>query len=280
MAVIALVSAKSGAVTCSALALALSAPKRTLLAECDPAGGTIRTGYLQGHSTAAVGLHQLATAERSGTLADVFEHHLVPLDPAGQRLLLPGLTDPAQAPALAGTWEALVRLWRVLEGEGFDVVIDAGRVLLEGGEVNTSRYPAALLRRADVVLLVLRQNLTQVAGAAPVAAALRRDLAQHGTGADALAVLLVGDQRSPSSSEITRHLGLGVLAGLDRDDATALALTHGPGSRGLSARAPLLRLARSGWEQINALATRRQLQLSPGGYASVYQYQGPVVSGG
>ena len=265
MSVIALVSAKSSAVTCSALALALSAPKRTLLAECDPAGGTIRTGYLQGHGTAAVGLHQLATAERSGTLAEVFEQHLVPLDSAGQRLLLPGLTDPAQAPALAGTWDQLVRLWPVLEGEGFDVVIDAGRVLLDGGEINTSRYPAALVRRADVVLLVLRQNLTQVVGAAPVVAALRRDLAQRGTGADALGVLLVADQKTPSASEVTRHLGVAVLAQLDRDGTTARALTHGPTGRGVPARAALLRQARSGWEQINALATRRRVQLSPGG---------------
>lgn len=281
MSVIALVSAKSSAVTVSALALALSAPKPTLLAECDPAGGTIRTGYLQGHSTAAVGLHQLATAERSGDLAEVFEHHLVPLDgTAGQRLLLPGLTDPAQAPALAGTWEKLVRMWPVLEGEGFDVVIDAGRVLVDGGELNASRFPAPLLRRADVVLLVLRQNLTQVVAAAPTVAALRRDLGQHGTGADALGVLLVSDQKSPSASDISRHLGVGVLAQFDRDEATALALTHGPTGRALTARAPLLRQARSSWEQINALATRRQVQLSPGGQASVYRSVQQAVTRG
>ncbi|MFC5911741.1 hypothetical protein ACFP3V_31615, partial [Streptacidiphilus monticola] len=153
MAVIALVSAKSSAVTTSALALTLAGPRRTLLAECDPQGGTLRAGFLQGHLSAAVGLHQLAAASRAGTLGESFEQHLVPLDPpAGQRLLLPGLTDPSQATAMAGTWEQLNRIWPVLEAERqMDVVIDAGRIVVDAGEVSALRSPAALLRRADVV---------------------------------------------------------------------------------------------------------------------------------
>jgi hypothetical protein len=269
MTVIALVSAKSGGVTTSALALTLAAPRSSLLAECDVAGGTIRTGFLSGSlATAAVGLHRLAVAERSGTLGEVFDQHIVPLVPeqAGvQRLLLPGLTDPAQAPGLAGTWQQLVLLWPVLEAEGIDVVIDAGRLLLDSaGAVNSTRYPAALLRRADVVLLVVRRSLTAAVVATPVVRVLRHDLAEHGTGADALGLLVIDDERAPSNTELSRGLGAPVLGQLAHDGATARALTHGAGTgRGISARSDLLRHARSTFEQVHALAARRRLQLSP-----------------
>ncbi|MEZ0092483.1 hypothetical protein [Streptacidiphilus sp. EB129] len=275
MAVIALCSAKSGAVTTSALALALAAPRPTLLAECDPAGGTIRSGFLQGHSTtAALGLHRLATAWRSGKLGEDFHQHIVSLDGGtGQRLLLPGLTDPAQAPALAGTWEQLVLLWPVLEGVGTDVVIDAGRVVVDSaGTLSASRSPAALLRRADVVLLVVRRSLNAAVAAAPVVATVRRDLQEHGTGADALGLLVVDEERQPSNSELSTHLGqVPVFGQLPLDRETARALTHGPSGRAISPRAELLRHARTAYEQIGAIVNRRRVQLDPSGaLTSVY----------
>lgn len=267
MPVVALTCAKSSGVTVSALALALASPRRTLLAECDPAGGSIRAGFLGGwHTTAALGLHQLAAAERSGVLGAEFEQHLVALDGGrGERLLLPGLTDPAQASALAGTWPQLARLWPVWESEGYDVLVDAGRAVVESGtELNTARYPAALLRAADVVLLVLRPSLTSVAAARPVVATLRADLAQHGTGADALGLLLIeedqGSRKLPGS-EIAGRLGAPVMGLLPWDPTTAFSLTHGPTGRGISDRSPLLRAARTACEQLAAVANRRRVQL-------------------
>ena len=277
MTVIALASAKSGGVTTSALALTLAAPRGALLAECDPAGGTIRTGFLGGQTaaaTAAVGLHQLAAAERGGTLGTAFPDHIVPLagDGAVQRLLLPGLTDPAQAPGLAGVWQQLVLLWPVFENERVDVVIDAGRVLVDSsGSISSTRYPAALLRRADVVLLVVRRSLSAAVVATPVMHILRRDLAEHGTGADALGLLVIDEERAPTNSELSRGLGAPVLGQLPLDHGTAHALTHGPTGRGISPRADLLRHARSTFEQVNALAARRRLHLSPAGGRPAFQ---------
>ncbi|WP_051942234.1 hypothetical protein [Streptacidiphilus rugosus] len=203
MTVVALVSGKSGAVTVSALALALAAPRRSVLAELDPSGGTVRPGFQQGYgSTAAIGLHRLATAERSGTLGHDFVRHLVPLHGGDMsRRLLPGLTDPSQASAMAGVWDQLVRAWPVLEGDAADIVVDAGRAVVDSGGLSAARSPAAVLRRADVVLLVVRQTLAHVVASAPVAALLARDLQQHGTGADALGLLLVGEEKAPPASE-------------------------------------------------------------------------------
>ncbi|WP_280694710.1 hypothetical protein [Kitasatospora sp. GAS204B] len=249
--------------TASALALALSAPTRTLLAECDPSGGMIRNGYLQGAATAAIGLHRLAAAHRSGTLAEVFEQHLVPLDQAGGRLLLPGITDPAQAASLAGTWEALHTLLRVMEQDGFDIVIDAGRVVVESAtRLNELHSPAALVRRADVLLLVVRGSAPSVASAAPVVKTLREDLDGHGTGSGALGLLVIEDGPY-RPAEIGAHLGVPVIAALPHDPATAQILTDGGRLRGKLSLAPLMRAGRSAHEQITLAATRRRLQLAP-----------------
>lgn len=263
MAVTALVCAKGVGVTTSALALALSAPTRTLLAEVDPSGGTIRNGYLQGAGTAAVGLHRLAAAHRSGTLAEVFEQHLVALDQAGSRLLLPGITDPSQAPSLAGTWESLHALLRVMEQDGYDVLVDAGRVVVESAtRLNELLSPAVLVRRADVVLLVVRGTAPSVASAAPVVKVLRADLDRHGAGSGALGLLVVEDGPY-RPAEIATHLGVPVLAALPHDPVTARALTEGGGVRGKLSLAPLMRAGRSAHEQITLAATRRRLQLAP-----------------
>ncbi|WP_327071856.1 hypothetical protein [Kitasatospora sp. NBC_01302] len=265
MTVTALVSAKGVGVTASALALALSAPSRTLLVEADPSGGTIRNGRLQGEVTAAVGLHRLAAAHRSGTLAEVFERHLVPLDAAGDRLLLPGVTDPAQAASLAGTWEAVHALVRVMEQDGYDVLVDAGRVVVESATgLNESLSPAVLLRRADVVLLVVRATAASVAAAAPVVKVLREDLDRRGAGAGALGLLVI--EHGPyRPSEIGVHLGLPILAALPDDPSTAQVLTEGGSLRGRLSLAPLMRAGRSAHEQITVAATRRRLQLTPRG---------------
>ncbi|MFE4599360.1 MinD/ParA family protein [Kitasatospora indigofera] len=264
MTMIALTSAKSCGVTTSALALALASPRRSLLAECDPAGGTIRTGFLQGHgTTASVGLHRLATADRSGTLPEVFEQHLVPLDGAGDRLLLPGLTDPAQASSLAGTWENLHRLLRVMEEDQFDVLVDAGRVVVDSStRLNEVVSPAVLLRRADLVLLVVRCTASSLAAAAPVVKTLREDLDRHGAGSGALGLLLIEDGPF-RPAEIGGQLGTPVVATLPHDPNTAPVLSEGGQVRGRFALAPLVRAARSAHEPITVAATRRRLQLTP-----------------
>lgn len=100
MAIIALVSAKgSPGVTTSALACALAWHRRLVVAECDPAGGSILAGYLGGQLDGPRGIGELAVGElRDGNLDTAFWSQLVDLDaPRRERLLLPGLVDPAQS---------------------------------------------------------------------------------------------------------------------------------------------------------------------------------------
>lgn len=242
MTLIALCSAKgSPGVTTAALALTLTWPGRCVLAEADPAGGSVLAGYLAGQLPADRGIGELAvTALRGHDLHQAWWGQLVDLqDPHRQRLLLPGITDPAQSGALQPTWGRLAQLFTELEhgGEGedagFDVIVDCGRL-------TTPNPPRPLLSAAALVLLVLSASLPQVAAAVPVVRGLRRYLVdQPGVGAGGLGLLLTGAGDQPPRV-IAEQLQTPVVASLPADARTARALTHG-GSARLSW--PLMRAA-------------------------------------
>ncbi|MCX4515943.1 hypothetical protein OHA27_38150 [Streptomyces sp. NBC_01619] len=262
MPVTALVSAKSCGVTASALALTLASRRPSLLAECDPAGGTIRAGYLQGQVTAGYGLYHLAAAERTSTdaLANAFASHLWPMDGAGHRKLLAGLTDPAQAAALVRTWPALSEVLHVLADEaGYDVLIDAGRLALSSGRLHTTLSPAPLIHQADLVLLVVRGTEQSLTLARHVIDPLCSELEESGTGADALGLLLIEDGPY-RAHQVAEALKTPVLAALPWDPDTANYLTSGGRPPRGVGRGPLLRHARTATEQFEAVASRRSIQ--------------------
>ncbi|MFF2902322.1 MinD/ParA family protein [Streptomyces sp. NPDC057966] len=273
MPVTALVSAKSSGVTTSALALTLASKRPSLLAECDPAGGTVRAGFLEGEVTAGYGLYHLAAAERTSpdALAQAFASHLWDLDEAGHRKLLPGLTDPAQAAALTRTWASLAEVMQVLAGDdehdvsidasrlAFDVFIDAGRLAFESGHLHTTLTPAPLLHQADLVLLVVRGTEQSLTLARHVIKPLRTELAKHGSGSDALGLLLIEDGPN-RSHRVAQVLETPVLAGLPHDPATAAYLTCGGNQPRNYSRSPLLKHARTATEQIEAAVSRRLIQ--------------------
>jgi hypothetical protein len=260
--VTALVSAKSCGVTASALALTLASARASLLAECDPAGGTIRAGLLGGQANAGFGLYHLARAERTGpeALANAFASHLWHLDQAGHRKLLPGLTDPAQAAALARTWPALADVLHVMSQQaGHDVFVDAGRLVMEAGHLHPTFTPAPLLHRADLVLLVVRGTEQSLALARHIIPALRTALHEHGSGADALGLLLI-EEGTFRAHQVGESLQTPVIAALPFAPDVAQYLTAGGRPPRGYGRSPLLRHARTATEQIEAAASRRQLQ--------------------
>lgn len=262
MPVIALVSAKSCGVTTTALALTLASKKKSLLAECDPAGGTIRAGFASGYLAADTGLYHLAAADRTGpeALTTAFSKHLWHLDPAGERNVLAGLTDPSQAASLSRTWPSLSQVLHLLSEGGYNVLIDAGRLAMEAGHLHPTLTPAPLIHQADLVLLVVRSNEQSLALARHVVEPLRAELAERGTGPDALGLLLLEEGGGYRPHHVQDALGVPVMAGLPWDPATAHYLTFGGRPpRGFD-RTRLMRHARSSIEQLEALASRRQIQ--------------------
>ncbi|RPE29063.1 hypothetical protein [Kitasatospora cineracea] len=246
--------------TSSALALLLSWPlrpgRRVLLVECDPDGGAVLAGALEGRVEAVYGLRNLAVADRRGLLAETLWEQLLDVSPqgTGERLLLPGLTDPAQAPGLAYTWEPLVEALHALEPQGYDVLLDLGRSGANG--------PMAVLpRRADVVAATVRTTLRGLSAARPRIAALREDLDAHGTGSDGLGLLLVAEGPYPES-EVSRQFRLPVLGALTHAPRTARVLSDGGDTTDRRfIRSELMRTARTTADRIQGLAAARRRRL-------------------
>jgi hypothetical protein len=237
VAVLALLSAKgSPGVTTAALALTLTWPGRCVLAECDPAGGSIQAGYLAGALPADRGIRELAVAElRGDDLRQTWWGQLVDLQPPRlQRLLLPGISDPVQSGALRPVWGRLAEFFAELGAgpPGFDVIVDCGRLAAPNS-------PWPLLHRADAVLLVVRPSLPGLSAAIPTLRTLRGQLAEHATGPVSLGLLVTGpgDQPVRTVADQLRHP---VVATLPDDPRTARVLGHGGSVR---LNSPLIRAA-------------------------------------
>jgi len=255
MALIAFTAGKgSPGCTTTALAFALTWRSQVVLAECDPAGGSVRAGFLRGQLAADRGLVPLAVAElRGDRFAGDFWQHLVDLDPPHQRrLLLPGIAEPAQAGSLEPVWGRLAAfLYNLEAGEGLDVLADCGRLA-------TGHPPAPVLYAADVVLVALRPVLPSISSAATTVRVLRGALAEFGNGADTLGLCVIG--KGPyTAGEISRELYAPVLVELPEDRRTAAALTLGGSVRKSS---PLLRAAARSEEHIRSVVAHGRLPRS------------------
>ncbi|MCP3787508.1 ParA family protein [Micromonospora sp. A3M-1-15] len=275
MAIIAMVSAKgSPGVTTAALAAALSWHRRLVLAECDPAGGSILAGYLGGALDGPRGLGELAVGElRDGNLESAFWSQLVDLDaPRRERLLLPGVVDPAQAGSVTPLWQRFADFFTSLERgvPPYDVLVDCGRLQVSGP-------PWPVLRAAAVVLLVTRAHLPDLSATRATVKAIERDFAEHRIPPGTLRLLVVGDGHG--GSEISKALRLPVIARLPHDPRTAEVLGHGGTVR---ANRPLMRAAGALEVPVRALLDRRRARLAwPGAPAprAVTAPSTPGVSG-
>ncbi|NUR72220.1 MAG: ParA family protein [Hamadaea sp.] len=233
-------------------------PGPILLAECDPAGGSLLAGYLSRYDLptdrgilplAGAALRGSALQELSGLLIDLDNHR-------AERFALPGLTDPAQGASLAPAWSAVGEFFAGLSRAGWTVIADCGRL--------ASGFPPwPLLRQADAVLVGVRPaSLATISPAVPALAQLRRELpATDGT----LALLAIGGGTSPR--ELSRHLMAPVAAEIAWDTSTATVLGgKGRGRR----RGALMRTAARAVQATQALilsdrAARLQLPALPGG---------------
>ncbi|MEU5562881.1 ParA family protein [Micromonospora musae] len=255
MAIIALLSAKgSPGVTTAALAATLTWHRRLVLAECDPAGGSILAGFLGGTLDGPRGLGELAVGElRDGNLETAFWSQLVDLDaPKRERLLLPGVVDPAQSGSVTPLWQRFADFFTGLERgtPPYDVLVDCGRL-------HVTNPPWPLLRAASVVLVVTRAELPDLSGAQATVRAIERDFAEHRVPPGNLRLLLVGDGHG--RTEISRVLRLPVIARLPEDPRTARVLGFGGTVR---AGRPLMRAAAALEVPVGALLDRRRARLA------------------
>ncbi len=262
MALIAVTSAKgSPGASTAALAFTLTWRTRTILAECDPAGGDILAGYLGSLSMPADrGLLQVAMAESRNALQQEFWGQLVDLDsPHRQRLVLPGISNLSQGMTLRATWPRLAAFFAGLEHAepGYDVIADCGRLA-------TTHAPWGIFQRADLILLALRPtSLRSIAPAWPALGELRRDLIEAGALADSIGLMLIGGG-DYGRKDIEQRLQCPVVVQLPDDPKSAAALA---GSGRSKHSRDLLRHAASAEDAVRqAIALRRsgRLQVKSG----------------
>ncbi|MFD7283655.1 hypothetical protein ACFV80_43360 [Streptomyces sp. NPDC059862] len=261
MSVIALAGC-SGApgVTTSALALLLSWPlepgRRMILAECDPDGGAVLHGLLQGTLGDRYGLRNLSVAVRKGDFGDAFWRQLIDLssedggkESPRDRLLLPGITDPAQAASLGPVWKALAVMFRGIEAEhGHDVLIDLGR----SGAFGPS---GVLAEQADTVLVVVRNTLRCLQAAQARVSALEERVGNVG-------LLMIGEGPYPAG-EVQRVLQVPVVATLPYAPDDARVLSDGAEQPRRFTKSALMKAARTGSTLLVQRAALRRARLAP-----------------
>ena len=223
----------SPGVTTTALALAMTWPRPVVLAECDPAGGSVLPGLWHGHASAeSAGLlrHALAAQHDPRTAAAAILDGALPLEQADppSRFVLAAAPDPLAGRQIAATWPTLAPSLAAAEP---DVIADAGRW-------DGDRAVAPLLAAAATLLVVLRPTIRQSAAAAPRLAALAQVRP-----ADAVILIGAGGYGTEAARAVTKALGVPVAAVLPHDPATAAVLSDGQDpARGFS-RSRLLRAA-------------------------------------
>ncbi|MFD5805881.1 hypothetical protein [Streptomyces sp. NPDC127020] len=263
MAVIALAGC-SGApgVTTSALALLLSWPlepgRRMILAECDPDGGAVLHGLLQGTLGDRYGLRNLSVAARKGEFGESFWRQLIDLsnedgraESSRDRLLLPGITEPAQAASLSSVWKGLATMFRGIDADhGHDVLVDLGR----RGAVGPS---GVLAEQADLVVVVVRNTLRCLQAAQGRVSELEERVGNVG--------LLVVDEGPYPAGEVQRVLQVPVVASLPFAPKEARVLSDGADQSRHFTKSSLMKAARTTGTLLVQRAAARRARLGPPG---------------
>lgn len=256
MAILALTSCSgSPGVTTLAVGLALSWPRAVLLADCDPgAHQAVLAGYLAGQSANGKGLLRVAEAHRDGRpLREVVIDQCLPLaDQSSQRrLFLPGFARPTSAGHFGAVWEELADTFDRLAEVDIDVIVDLGRIGPLG-------LPPALLERTALTAVVLTSNLRSVMSARLNLPALTDG--QDPSGRDRIGLVLVQEGKPYGAGEISRALGVPVVASVPRDVEAAAHFSDGAPQSRTFGSAPLVRGVRAAASTL-AAAVQRSAEL-------------------
>jgi hypothetical protein len=158
---------------------------------------------------------------------------------------------------MASVWTRLADMLAGIEETAqHDVIADLGR---RGGTDSA----AALVLRADLVLVAVRTTLRGVHHAEHRVRALAEDLDARGVGRDALRLLLI--PAGPyGAAEISERLGVPVVAEMAFDPGAAEVLSDGAdlGERRFR-RSDLMRHAATGAERVQAALMQRRELLAP-----------------
>lgn len=221
--------AGSPGVSTTALAMTMTWPQSALLIEVDTSRySSVLPGFLRAQVPHTRGIGELSVMSNNSGGLDLNQVwgqtiSLVDEQPEGapERRLIAGFKDPAAARAMDGFWPQLGSTASSFEGMGMDVLFDAGRW-------NISDRRQALLKLADVVVIVTRPTLPDLVATHVRLPVIREELAVAGHDGS-LALLLVEPSSGPRlpSPEIRKALGLEPLGRIAWDEKTAPVFSAG-----------------------------------------------------
>ncbi len=170
------------------------------------------------------------------------EDQMYALDGDGTRWLVPGLPDATGAASVGEHWPAFVEaIERTCEERELDVLVDLGRW--------GSRHEATPVRdAADVVVLVLRSTFESVSLTQAVRSLLPQAPAQR------RAALLVGERAPYGAGEVSKALGVEVVAALPMDVRGVRRLAGARSADTVPSRSPLARAAHVAAARLSSLA--------------------------
>jgi hypothetical protein len=225
-------------VTTSALALAARWPRpaHPVVVECDPSGGSLAMRF---GLNSAPGLVSLAAAARNDGSTGLLWSHSQPLSNELSVVAAPpggGFAQAALAALLDSRRDAVSVLRVAAALADSTVIVDCGRL-------DQTSPAMAVARESDRLVLLVRPRADELAAVAASLSlvdlwAMRPSLVLVGTGYPA--------------AEVTRTLGVPVLASIPWDVKGARALSGQAGPRRAPARS---RLGRAAHQIANALAT-------------------------
>jgi hypothetical protein len=254
MAILILTSAGgSPGVTTSALGLALTWPRPVLLADCDPgAHQAVLAGYLRGQSSSGKGLLRVAEAHRDRRpLREVVIDQCLPLtgEDGDRRLFLPGFTRPGSASHFGAVWEDLADTFDRLGDLDLDVIVDAGRVGPTG-------LPIPLVERSALTALVLGSTLRAVMSARVHLPSITDHSRLSASSRHQFGLMVVGEGHPYGRGEISKALGVPVIAGVARDAQAAAHLADGAPRPRRFDSSPLVRSLRGAASTLAAILQR------------------------
>ena len=225
MAILILTSAGGApGVTTLALGLALTWPRPVLLTDCDPgAHQAVLAGYLRGQSSSGKGLLRVAEAHRDRRpLREVVIDQCLPLtgEDGDRRLFLPGFTRPGSASHFGAVWEDLAHTFDRLGDVDLDVIVDAGRI-------GASGLPVPMVERSARTALVLGSSLRAVMSARVHLPTITDHSRLSSSTRNQFGLVVVGEGHPYGRDEISKALGVPVIADIARDPQAAVHLSDG-----------------------------------------------------
>ncbi|MEV6774396.1 hypothetical protein AB0N05_37745 [Nocardia sp. NPDC051030] len=250
-------------VSTTALALALHRkPDYTLLVEGDPVGSSpTMAGYLRSEINRRTSLKNLIEGDRLGHLYDAVAAEAIQL-PDSRVKLLPGLVHAGQSTAMERTWPHLAEQLSYFAPE-YTVVVDGGRM---------STAPMEVMRRADVIGIVVRPTLPCIAALQSALVPFTQALTAHRSQAR-VGLIVIGEfgqkwafrGHQYDADEIAKAVGMEVILPLPYDAAAARMYSEGiPLSKWRQRRSMYMLTLHHSWPIIEKFRSRKRPWTDPG----------------